>query len=102
MLRVGELFNRNQSTLWTIGEAESLSQISPTDKELAILKNYYRAVLPEDKNYRRRKLQTLLNNWNGELDMAQEWGRGEHQRLEKLLQRTTEKINERITDMGVD
>ena len=47
MFKVGELFNRNQSTLWTIGEAEALSQISPSDKELALLKNYYSAVFPK-------------------------------------------------------
>ena len=94
MLRVGELFNRNESTLWTIGETESLSQIGPSDKELTLIKNYYTAVFPKDKDYRRRKLQTLLNNWNGELDKAEAWGREEHKRFEDRLLRTTERINE--------
>ena len=94
MLRVGELFNRNESTLWTIGETESLSQIGPSDKELTLIKNYYTAVFPEDKDYRRRKLQTLLNNRNGELDKAEAWGREEHKRFEDRLLRTTERINE--------
>ena len=89
MLRVGKLFNRNESTLWTIGEAESLSQISPTNKELATLKNYYSAVFPKDKDYRRRKLQTLLNNWNGEVDIARAWAKEQQKGLSKRLRDAT-------------
>ena len=92
MLRVGELFNRNESTLWTIGETESLSQIGPSGKELTLIKNYYTAVFPKDKDYRRRKLLTLLNNWNSELDRARAWAKEAQKGLSKRLRHTTDTI----------
>ena len=89
MFKVGELFRRNKSTLWTIGEEEALSQIDPSDKELTLLKNYYSGHFPKEKDYRRRNLQTLLNNWNSELDRARAWGLEEQKRLSKRLRHAT-------------
>ena len=89
MFKVGELFRRNRSTLWTIGESEALSQIDPSTKEVALLKGYYSAHFPKDEDYRRRNMQTLLNNWTSELDRARAWAKEEQKRLSKRLRNAT-------------
>ena len=89
MFKIGELFRRNKSTLWTIGESEALSQIDPSTKEVALLKGYYSAHFPKDKDYRRRNMQTLLNNWTSELDRARAWAKEEQKRLSKRLRNAT-------------
>ena len=89
MFKIGGLFRRNRSTLWTIGEAEALAQINPSTKEVALLNGYYSADFPKDKDYRRHNLQTLLNNWNSELDRARVWAKEEQKRLSKRLRKAT-------------
>ena len=61
MFKVGKLFKRNRSTLWTIGEEEALLQVDPSDKELALLKNYYSGHFPKEEDYRRRNLQKIYD-----------------------------------------
>lgn len=44
--------------------------IHVAEEDLAAIERYYREEIPKDKDYRRRDLLTLLNNWNGEVDRA--------------------------------
>ncbi len=73
MERIGAWFNRKPGTLWTVAAADALSDINPSDDELDAMERFYRAEFPADRDYRRREVSTLLNNWNGELDKARRW-----------------------------
>jgi hypothetical protein len=68
MNRIGSWFGRKPNTLWSLADAEKLQSINPSEEDLTAMENYYTAVIPENKDFRRRKLETLLNNWQGELD----------------------------------
>jgi DNA-binding MarR family transcriptional regulator len=70
MERIGAWFRRGPATLWTVAEAAALLKIRPSAAELDGMERYYTAPLDTEKNFRRRDLQTLLNNWSGELDRA--------------------------------
>ena len=70
-IRVGKLLNRKETTRMSEKERAALKQIGdPPEEELQLLEEFYNAVIPEDKDYRRTALLTLLNNWNGEVDKA--------------------------------
>lgn len=73
MIRIGGFFNRQPDTLWTVEEAITLSRLNLSESEIATVEEFYLAILPEDGDYRRRDLITLLNNWNGEHDRAVLW-----------------------------
>lgn len=71
MATIGRFLGRKPDTLWSVAEAVALKNINPSADEVALLAIYYGAVFPDpDKDYRRRDLLTLLNNWSGELDRA--------------------------------
>jgi hypothetical protein len=71
MVRINSWFNRRISTRWSKNEIKALKSIgTPTDADLAALERYYKAKHPHDKDYRRRNIETLLNNWNGEIDKS--------------------------------
>lgn len=71
MLRLGKLFKRKPSTIWSKKEIKALKAIGKIDPpDLELLENYYREKIPADSDYRRRDLQTLLNNFTGEVDRA--------------------------------
>ena len=70
MIRIGSWFGRQPFTRWSVAEAEALAEIEATEAEINGMEAYYMAKLPKDKDYRRRSLETLLNNWNTELDRA--------------------------------
>jgi hypothetical protein len=69
MIRIGSWFKRKPKTLWLKDEAERLTSINPDEDEVEIMAKYYEAVIPEG-DFRRRNIDTLLNNWRGELDRA--------------------------------
>lgn len=67
-------FNRRPSTQWTAKELAALKKTIPVDpSDWAVISAYYNAELPEGKNYRRRDIQTLLNNWPSEVDRARQF-----------------------------
>jgi hypothetical protein len=71
--RLGAIFNRRASTVWTPKELKAFGAVVPVDdNDLAMVERYYRAerAKPDEKNYSRRDLITLLNNWPGEVDRA--------------------------------
>lgn len=70
-IRINKLKHRRDSTRWSNAELKAYRAIQPVDEEdLTILERYYAAKIPENKDYRRKELLTLLNNWNGEVDRA--------------------------------
>jgi hypothetical protein len=70
MVRIGAWFGRQATTLWTLEEDKRLTETNPKPDELDLLEAYYHSQHPEIAPYRRGKLETLLNNWTGDLDMA--------------------------------
>ena len=75
--RIGKLYNRRESTRWSAKEIEALKKIEEIEEEdFILLEKYYTTDIPNEKDYRRRDLQTLLNNWTGELDRARKWKPG--------------------------
>ena len=70
-LRLNGLFNRRSGTRWDKNEIKSLKLIGEVaEEDLKVLEAYYSASIPDDVNYRRRSLGTLLNNFAGEVDRA--------------------------------
>lgn len=72
MVRIGSWFKRSANTLWTVYESEALEMVNPTDKEIVEMGRYYTAEL-KDGYYKRKSIDTLLNNWNSELDKARNY-----------------------------
>lgn len=70
MIRMGSWFGRKPETLWDEKEAQALKHANPTEAEIDGMESYYQAEIPKKDDIRRRDLQTLLNNWSGELDRA--------------------------------
>ena len=78
MIRIGRFFGRKGDTLWTVAETVALLSIKPTEDEMADIEKYYLAMIPKDEDYRRRDLDTLLNNWPKELDRAKTYAANLH------------------------
>lgn len=73
-LRLGALFKRRPTTQWSKDELKAFKSIGRVASEdLRLLEAYYTATFPQDKDYRRRDLSTLLNNLNGEIDRARQY-----------------------------
>jgi hypothetical protein len=70
MLAIGRLMGRRDGSLWSVAEAIALEAVNPQSDEIEEMSRYYLADIDRDKDFRRRDLITLLNNWNGELDRA--------------------------------
>ena len=70
MDRIGGWFGRPPGKPWSLYEAERLELVNPTDAELDGMERYYTATIPKEKDHRRTALETLLNNWNIDLDRA--------------------------------
>jgi hypothetical protein len=91
MLAIGALKHRETSTAWGANELEAfraqrLDSLSEEDftAQLAPLAGYYAAVIPREKDFRRRELLTLLNHWAGEIDKAKEWLRDNNDGLKRM------------------
>jgi hypothetical protein len=70
MCRIGSWFGRKPTTPWAVEEAQKLERLNPQPDEIETLATYYASEHPEIKPYRRQNLETLLNNWLGDLDKA--------------------------------
>jgi uncharacterized protein YdaU (DUF1376 family) len=69
--RLNRIFRRRDSTPWSHKERKAFKALGEISSEdLDRLERYYTARLPEGKDYRRRDLTTLLNNFHGEVDRA--------------------------------
>lgn len=73
--RVGKLFGRRESTKWSSKETAAYKAARIVEDDLCLVERWFAA--PEDPDrplWRRTALQTLLNNWSGEVDKARMWG----------------------------
>lgn len=73
---VGGWFRRRPGTGWSDKEEKSLKNVAElhtAEEDLKILGAYYSASIPSKEDFRRRDLETLLNNWTGEIDRAKRW-----------------------------
>lgn len=82
MIEVGALKGRRPDTPWSPREVEAFEAArlgacpaADFEDQLGVMRRYYAAKIAADKDIRRRDLQTLLNNWPGELDRARAWCR---------------------------
>jgi len=70
---------RSAKRAWTWEEYGALLELCPLDPEdVAVVAEYYRARLSKEKDFRRRDLITLLNNWHGDVGKCR-------QRLKELV-----------------
>lgn len=76
--RVGAIFGRRPSTLWTKEETEAfkairfeLTEFNLADLEL--VEAYYKSEAKKPDNYCRRTLLTFLRHYPGEVDRARRW-----------------------------
>jgi len=73
MKRIGDWYGRRGS-LWTLYEEERLKLLEPLNEaEVDVIEIYYMAEIPKKDDIRRKALETLLNNWNIELDRARKF-----------------------------
>lgn len=69
--RLNAIFSRKSTTRWSERELKTLQKIGPIPEEdLQLIESYYASRIPGDRDFRRHDLQTLLNNWPGEVDRA--------------------------------
>ena len=63
---------RRESSPWSDKEmaAYSAIRLALDEEDIALVERYYAEKLPREKDFRRRDLLTLLNNWPGEVDRA--------------------------------
>jgi hypothetical protein len=73
MERIGGWFGRMPDELWSLAEGMTLHELDPKPEQVETLEAYYLAEIHREHDYRRRELQTLLNNWSGEVDRARIW-----------------------------
>lgn len=73
MQRIGRWFKRQPSTPWMVSEAAALDRLQLSPEQLDAVEAYYLARIPPADDFRRRDLQTLLNNWSVEEDRARGW-----------------------------
>lgn len=66
-IRLGKLFKRRDTTKWSDKEIKAFKAIGEIPEDELVLVEKYHASKAE---YRRRDIQTLLNNWNAEVDRA--------------------------------
>ena len=76
MIRIGKLYGRRDSTQWSKKEAEAYNDLKlVTAEDMDYIERYHAemAKKPKGEDYRRRDLQTLLNNFYAELDRARNY-----------------------------
>jgi hypothetical protein len=72
------MFRREPSLRWSNAEIillMTVATLETSQADLDALTGYYRAAIPAEKDYRRRTVAALLENWHGELDRARGWVR---------------------------
>jgi hypothetical protein len=82
VLRLFRLFNRRATTRLSEKERTAFRKAAITVEDLVDVEDYYGDSHPEweGKNIRRRDIQTLLNNWKGEVTRAAAWKANKRER----------------------
>ena len=76
-IQVASWFNRRPSTVWSEKEQKAWKALKLEDEDLEILQWFY---TESGYQYLRKDLQTLLNNWRGEVDRARNYNPEEGRR----------------------
>jgi len=63
---LNSVFSRKETTRWSEKEIAALKKLTITDHDLQLIIKLYNS----NYEYKRRDLLTLLNNWQGEIDRA--------------------------------
>ena len=89
MERISKMFGREPGSAWSKSEMIALDAVASLriwQADLDALSRYYRTkLIPPDKDYRRRTVGALLDNWQGELDRARGYVREQQQRANSIL-----------------
>lgn len=76
MFRVRSWFRRKYAEVYDEKDVRALRKVmlfKTPPEDVDLLENYYRSTVPHGcKDYRRKDLPTLLNNWEGEIDRARQ------------------------------
>jgi hypothetical protein len=72
-LRIATIFGRQPETAWSEKEIKSFRNQAMTEEHVSLVERYYGSERKKRDNICRRDLQTLLNNWPGEVDRARTW-----------------------------
>jgi len=87
--RVSKMFGREHDSKWSKPEMvalEAVASLGTSESDLEALSRYYRTkLIPADKDYRRRTVGALLENWQGELDRARGYVRDVRQKAYSIL-----------------
>lgn len=68
--RINSIFRRRDTTQWDDKEIRAYRKLRIEESDLEAVESYYRADHKEGEGWKRMTVQTLLNNWNGEVDKA--------------------------------
>lgn len=77
---LNDLFGRRETTKWSAKEIKALHQIDFHVDDIELIQKYYDGETGSE--WRRRDIQTLLNNWQGEVDRAKLWYNNQTQELD--------------------
>ena len=87
--RICEMFGRDPKSAWSKSEMialDAVASLGTSESDLEALSRYYRTkLIPPDKDYRRRTVGAMLENWQGELDRARGFVREQKQRANSIL-----------------
>lgn len=87
--RLNRMFRRQDKTAWSQKEIDLFREVKFNDEDLDAVERYYLAEIPDDQNYRRREIRTLLANWPGEVDRARQWRKEPVNSFERKLHNPT-------------
>jgi len=87
--RIGKMFGRDPESKWSKAEMialQAVESLGTSESDLEALSRYYRTkMISPDKDYRRRTVGALLENWQGELDRARGYLRDVRQKAYSIL-----------------
>ncbi len=75
MLALGRIFSKRSGHLWREEDIQRFRDADPSEDEVGLVVEFYQAELREDSDlrFRRKSLETLLNNWTSEIGKAEEF-----------------------------
>jgi hypothetical protein len=78
--RVGAIFRRRHSTLWSSEEIKAFKLLSIDPEDLDVVEEYYRVQAGKENSICRTSLLTFLRHFSGEVDRARRWKEVSNQR----------------------
>jgi uncharacterized protein YdaU (DUF1376 family) len=72
-IRINKFMGRRETTAWSEKEIKAFKKVSFNEEDLALVEAYYFSERKRTDNICRTSVQTLLNNWPGEVDRANAW-----------------------------